>query len=427
MPRGWIWVRLPAIASILYGYPFDSQKFNSIGEGVPLIRIRDVLSGTTKTFTTEDCPERYIIHNGDMLVGMDGNFNVSFWKGGPAFLNQRVCRISALGTNELQRFLFYYLPFVFERIENSASFVTVKHLSDKHLSAALIPLPPRPEQKRIVEKIENLLPRLDEYDKAQTAADTYEAAFPDAFRKSILQAAVQGKLVAQIPTDEPAEEMLARLHKTDGSSSVQTKRGKGKTTPSRIFRGSDKRTYETRGNKLIRIDDELPFAIPDSWSWARLPSISSILYGFPFDSQRFNTMGTGVPLIRIRDVLPGRTKTCTTEKCDERYIINDGDMLVGMDGNFNVAFWKGGRALLNQRVCRISTNENVVLQHFLFFFLPFVFERIEQEASFVTVKHLSDKHISSVLVPIPPLAEQARIVAEIERLLALGDRLRETL
>lgn len=156
MPESWSWCRLKQCSEVLYGYPFDSQRFNEIGIGKPVIRIRNVIPGTTNTFTDEPCESRYQILPGDMLVGMDGVFNVQFWKGTPALLNQRVCRITAYSEIILQRFLYYYLPIAFVEIEKGVSFVTVKHLSDKHLTYLLIPIPPKQEQKRIIDRIDEL-------------------------------------------------------------------------------------------------------------------------------------------------------------------------------------------------------------------------------------------------------------------------------
>ena len=102
--------------------------------------------------------------------------------------------------------------------------------------------------------------------------------------------------------------------------------------------------------------------------YKQLPEVCRIQYGFPFDSAMFTTSG-GMPLVRIRDVVRGYSETYTSEQCSENYIIDNGDMLIGMDGEFNIAKWNGGRALLNQRVCRLIPSD-IIDKDYLFFFMP---------------------------------------------------------
>ena len=99
---------LPEICRIQYGYAFDSAKFSNT-EGVPLIRIRDVVRGYSETYTTEQCGDEYVAQDGDMLIGMDGEFNIAHWKGGKAYLNQRVCRLSPLDDVDAL-YLLYFMP-----------------------------------------------------------------------------------------------------------------------------------------------------------------------------------------------------------------------------------------------------------------------------------------------------------------------------
>lgn len=145
----WPKVALGELASILSGYAFKSSRFNSVGKGLPLIRIRDVKSGSSKTFYHGEYAERFLIFDGDLLVGMDGEFNCAPWSGGQALLNQRVCRVAACSSRLDQNYLRQYLPIALKEIEGRTSFVTVKHLSSKEVAAIEIPLPPLPEQQRI--------------------------------------------------------------------------------------------------------------------------------------------------------------------------------------------------------------------------------------------------------------------------------------
>lgn len=139
--------KLPTVCKIQYGYAFDSAKFNT-SNGVPLIRIRDVVRGYSETYTTEECGEDYIVQDGDILIGMDGEFNIAHWRGGRAYLNQRVCRLTPSGDID-KDYLFYYMPKALKDIEDATPFVTVKHLSAKQLNNISVPALPIEDQKRI--------------------------------------------------------------------------------------------------------------------------------------------------------------------------------------------------------------------------------------------------------------------------------------
>ena len=163
------------ICRIQYGYAFDSAKF-SLDEGTPLIRIRDVIRGYSETYTTEKCGDEYIVQDGDMLIGMDGEFNIARWNGGKAYLNQRVCRL--IPTNDVDAlYLFYFMPKALKAIEEKTPFVTVKHLSAKELNKIIVPLPEPKEQREIalnLQKVDDLislrkqqLAKLDELVKAR--------------------------------------------------------------------------------------------------------------------------------------------------------------------------------------------------------------------------------------------------------------------
>ena len=138
----------------------------------------------------------------------------------------------------------------------------------------------------------------------------------------------------------------------------------------------------------------------------KLTDICDIQYGYAFDSAQFSET-EGIPLVRIRDVVRGFSETYTTEAFPEEYRVLDGDILIGMDGEFNIARWHGGTAALNQRVCRLIPRE--VDAEYIFYFMPSALKAIEDKTPFVTVKHLSAKELNKVMVPIPTLEEQIRI------------------
>lgn len=166
---------LPEVCTIQYGFPFDFAKFSD-SDGMPLIRIRDVVRGYSETYTTEEYKSEYIVHENDLLIGMDGEFNIAKWGKTPALLNQRVCRLAPKDSID-KDYLFYFMPIALKRIEEKTPFVTVKHLSAKELNKIEIPVLLLEEQRKIAEtlsKVDELiafrdqqLAKLDELVKAR--------------------------------------------------------------------------------------------------------------------------------------------------------------------------------------------------------------------------------------------------------------------
>ncbi|MFG3452152.1 restriction endonuclease subunit S [Stutzerimonas stutzeri] len=152
-----------------------------------------------------------------------------------------------------------------------------------------------------------------------------------------------------------------------------------------------------------------------SWPLAKLDNHVDILSGFAFKSENFNDRGEGLPLVRIRDVVPGVSDTYYSGEYSSEFLLSDGDLLIGMDGDFNRARWSGGRALLNQRVCKITAKCESLDQGYLYHFLPKALDKIHAETPAVTVKHLSVKGIRAIEIPLPPLSEQKRIASILDK------------
>lgn len=176
----------------------------------------------------------------------------------------------------------------------------------------------------------------------------------------------------------------------------------------------------------MTVVDQAQLVEPIVAKWARLEDHIEILSGFPFDSNLFSPT-EGTPLIRIRDVVRGRTETHYTGTYDDKFVITDGDLLIGMDGDFNRATWSSGPALLNQRVCKVTAKPGSLDDRYLYHFLPIPLMDIWQQTPFATVKHLSVKGIRGIQIPLPPLPEQRRIAAILDKADNLRTQRREAL
>lgn len=165
----------------------------------------------------------------------------------------------------------------------------------------------------------------------------------------------------------------------------------------------------------------------DGWEIKKLGEVCDVLNGFAFDSKLFTEDTSMMPLIRIRDIKKGYTETYYNGAYSNEYIIKNGDYIIGMDGEFNIAEWQGKDSLLNQRVCKLSIKSKALLERFVLWYMPKQLKAIENETSFVTVKHLSSRKLSEVNISVPPISEQERIVKELDLLSGIIEKKRQQL
>lgn len=163
------------------------------------------------------------------------------------------------------------------------------------------------------------------------------------------------------------------------------------------------------------------------WEIKKLGEVCEVLNGYAFDSNLFTDDNTCVPIIRIRDIKRGYTETFYKGEYAQEYIINKGNYLIGMDGEFNIAEWSGKDSLLNQRVCKLSVVSSELIKRFVLWYMSIALKQIEDETPFVTVKHLSSKKLLNIPIPVPPLPVQEQIVSELDLLSGIIEKKREQL
>ena len=335
-------------------------------------------------------------------------------------------------------FLFYYLlsP-CFDNYANNrenSKGVAYPAINDERLYRALIPVPPMEEQQRIVAKIEQILPYIKEYELSESRIGQLNAAFPEQLKKSILQEAVQGKLVPQDPSDESASALLERIREEKWRLVKEGKIKKDKNE-SVIFR-RDNSYYEKIGdNEPVCIQKKLPpFEIPDSWEWVRLNNIFSVINGnrgknYPAKSTLSNN---GIPFISAvnldgKSVVNDDNLLCLSEaqydKLGSGKLIKD-DVVVCIRGSLGkhgkFPFDKG--AIASSLVILRSIYNEQILSEFIMMFLdsPLFFDEIKKFDKGTAQPNLAAKSLEQFFVPIPPLAEQKRIICQIEQLLTMA-------
>ena len=433
IPDSWEWVRLGNISS----YAETKQKINATSADPSIwgLDLEDIEKGG-RLLEHKTVGERRAV--GDKTVFAKGD--ILYSKLRPYLLKILVAPDDGICTPEIVPFRVYggidpnyivnYLksPYVDNLINSITYGVKMPRVGTETMSSLLVPMPPLEEQRRIVEKIDGVASAISAYDVAYQKTETLNSAFPEALKKSILQEAVQGKLVPQDPTDEPAEALLARI-RAEKQRLIKEGKIKKDKHESVIFR-RDNSHYEKLDGVERCIDDELPFEIPENWRWCRLGTIAAVLGGKRIPAGRKLTeFNTGHVYIRVSDMADGGVSTDRLLYVPEdiypsisKYIINKADVFITVAGTI------GRVGKIPDELDGANLTENAdrlvlagVNQDWLIKVLQsgMIQEQIAQATTQVGQPKLAIARIERFLIPLPPLAEQHRIVQRIEELLPL--------
>ena len=276
-----------------------------------------------------------------------------------------------------------------------------------------IPLPPLAEQHRIVAKIEELLPKVEEYGKAQDALNKLNAELPERLKKSILQEAIEGRLVPQDPNDEPASVLLAQIRK---EKEQLVKEGKLKK----------KDLIETPIS-----DDEIPFEIPDSWEWCRIKQLFETTSGGTPEKGHPEYYGGEIPWVKVGDLI--KKNIDKTEECISEEGLNHSSAKLFPKGTILVAMYCNdaiGKSSIiespmttNQAICGLFPNPSVSTDY-IYYAIQANRTELQEKAAGGAQKNINQKIVNDMLIPLPPLVEQHRIVEKLEQLLGEIDKLK---
>ncbi len=417
IPESWEWVRLKNLVSLITkGSSPSWQGIKYVDEGVLFITSENVREGfldlSSPKFLEESFNElqrRSILKKGDLLTNIVG---ASIGRTAEFDLDTDNCNINQAVA--IIRLIDYSIKTLLLKIFNSSFIInqmigkTVEtarpNISLSSIENLLIPLPPLSEQHRIVAKIEELLPKVEEYGKAQEALDKLNAELPERLKKSILQEAITGKLVPQDPNDEPASVLLDRIRK---EKAKLVKEGKLKK----------KDLIETPISK-----EEIPFEIPESWEWCSLGNVVSLLSGRDLTPQDYNDSKDGIPYITGASNFDGSSLIINRWTPKPITISKYGDLLITCKGTIGtMTFNTIGNIHIARQVMAISPYV-IDIKYIKYFLVRKVYE-LEKKAKSI-IPGISREDILTALIPLPPLAEQHRIVAKIEELLSKIDRLK---
>ena len=423
IPDSWEWVTLQAIATSSLGKILDKAKnkgdlkpylcsINVYWDGIDLTTVKEARLEESEL-------TKYLLRPGDLLICEGGDVGRSaVWESTQEMYYQ----------NALHRVRFYggINPHFFQLLlecykgnqilDAYSKGMTIKHLVQTALKTIIFPLPPLSEQTRIVDAVNRLLPYLHSYNRAEQQLTALNAGFPEVLKRSILQEAVQGKLVPQDPSDEPAEALLERI-RTEKQRLIKEKKIKKDKHESVIFR-RDNSHYEKRGSEEVCIDEEIPFEIPSTWMWSRLSSIVTVLgdgiHGTPVYSANGTTAFiNGNNLQDGKIVIKPDTKRVTDEEASKhKRCLTKDTVLLSINGTIgNVAFYDGEHVILGKSACYFNLLSGVSKEYVRLVLETDYFAKYAVSvATGTTIKNVPLAGMRNLLVPIPPTAEQAEIV-----------------
>ena len=322
-------------------------------------------------------------------------------------------------------YLYYYLisPYIQTGIEERCSGSTNQiELGTSTIYNYLIPVPPYKEQLRIIELMGVLLQKVEKYRREQEKLENLRKILPLHLKKSILQEAIQGKLVPQDPNDEPASVLLQRIKEERLRLVAEGKLKKKDVIDSTIFRGDDNRYYEKKGKEIICIDEEIPFEIPESWEWCRMGTIGIWGAGSTPAKGNPNYYGGNILWLRtgeLNNSVVYDTEIKITQKALENCSLRMnkiGDVMIAMYGaTIGKVAIAGAEMTTNQACCACTPIG--IFNWYLFYFLMASQQDFIKKGEGGAQPNISREKLISHMIPIPPLAEQRRIVETLKILL----------
>ena len=426
IPDSWEWVRLGTVIELQSGQDMTPDKYNDCGKGIPYITGASNIENGNVLINRWTEYGRAFAYCGDILLTCKGTV------GTMAVLQEPQVHIARqiMAIRPISELYVPYIQLVLDTlVENlkAAAKSMIPGIAREDVLQSLFPVPPVSEQKRIVQKVSELSPCLEQYAAADTKLLSLNAAFPEALKKSILQEAVQGKLVPQDPSDEPAEALLERI-RAEKQRLIKEGKIKKDKHESIIFR-RDNSHYEKLDGVERCIDDELPFEIPESWSWVRLGAVLEIARGgSPRPIQQYlTTEPDGINWIKIGDTDKGgkyiyKTKEkIRPEGVVKSRMVHSGDFLLTNSMSFGRPYILKTDGCIHDGWLVLSNRFECYSVDFLYYILssPFAYYQFCDSVSGAVVKNLNSDKVANALFPLPPLSEQVRIVQRIEELLPL--------
>ena len=424
IPQGWEWCRICHVAEIARGgSPRPIKEYlTDATDGINWIKIGDTekdskyITSVKERIKQSGVSKSRMVHKGDFLLTNSMSFGRPYITQVDGCIHDGWLVISLIEQSYRQDFFYYLLSsgYAYSQFAKRVAGAVVQNLNSEKVAISLFPLPPYKEQNRIVQKIKDLLPLVEKFGNDKTLLDKLNADINTRLKKSILQEAIQGKLVPQIAEEGTAQELLEQIKKEKQKLVKEGKLKKSTLSDSVIFRGDDNRYYEKIGKKCLDITDEIPFDIPENWQWIKLDQGISLLSGRDLEPSQYNDLHHGIPYIT------GASNFVNSNLIINRWteapitISNKGDLLLTCKGTIgSMAFNDIGQIHIARQVMAI-TSYGIDLKY-IKCFLQSNLSILEKNANSM-IPGISRSTLLGMLFPLPPFKEQQRIVAQIEKL-----------
>ena len=444
VPESWSWARLTHVTYLIEDCPHSTAKDE--GKGYPLVRTPNIGFGFLQLNGVHRVSEkvynqrnvRAVPQKDDLIFAREAPAgNIAVIQNEKVCLGQRTVLLRPITDCILPQYLAYYVlaPSSQQNLVEKSSGTTVAHVNLSDFRPYLIAVPPIDEQKRIVNKVIELLSIIDKYNYYGDKLVRINNEIYTLLKKSILQEAIQGKLVPQIAEEASAHELLEQINAEKQKLVKEGKLKKSALNDSVIFRGADNKYYELIDNSPVCIDEFLPFQIPETWTWCKVKDLLEIQTGASFKKEQANANKKGIRILRGGNILPNK------------YIFKDDDVFVSEEFvNANTILKKnciitpavtsleniGKMAVIEKDYNNVSAggfvfiispyiqdfNHSLLLAYFLQ--SPFLIEAMRgiTKKSGAAFYNLGKERLKELYLPLPPMTEQSRIVSKINEILS---------
>ena len=401
IPESWEWVRLGEIMNFVNGRAYSKNELLSYGK-YKVLRVGNLFTNGEWYFSNLELEDEKYCYKGDLLYAWSASFGPTIWNGDKTIFHYHIWNVKFNKNIIYKKYLYYFFLYDVAKIKQSSTGSTMIHVSMTNMLPRLFPLPPLAEQQRIVAKIEELLPLVEEYDEAQKKLDKLNDGLPEKLKKSVLQQAIMGRLGTQNDKDEPASELLKRI-KDEKAKLIKEKKIKKEKVLAPIT------------------DEEKPFEIPESWEWVRLGEIC-IDFIVP-QRDKPTSFGGNIPWCRIEDIEGKYLNGSKSNQLVTESLAKQMNMHLCPIGTVICAC---SASIGNQAITTVQcyTNQTFIglvcscglFNEYLYYFMSSQKDNLKKIGKGTTISYISRKKFEDYLFPLPPLAEQHRIVDKLDKI-----------